>query len=101
MRSLYRFYLYTVFILLSVYATYTCQQLLSTLLLLTPLRASYETMPSSSDVVQSLTLALVSLVVILLIGGLHYWLIRRDIAQNAEAATSPIRSFFMYITEGI
>ncbi len=101
MRALYRFYLYTVFILLSVYATYTCEQLLSTLLLLTPLRASYDTVPSSSAVVQSLTLALVSLVVILLIGGLHYWLIRRDIAQNAEAATSPIRSFFLYITEGI
>ena len=101
MRALYRFYLYTVFILLSVYATYTCVQLLSTLLLLTPLHSSYETAPSSHDLVQAITLALVSLVVILLIGGLHYWLIRRDIAQNAEAAASPIRSFFLSITEGI
>jgi hypothetical protein len=101
MRALYRFYLYTVFILLSVYATYACVQLLSTLFLLTPLRTSYEAQPSSNDVVQAITLALVSFVVILLIGGLHYWLIRRDIAQDAEAATSPIRSFFLYITEGI
>ncbi len=101
MRGLYRFYLYTVFILLSIYATYTCVQLLSTLLRLTPLRASYETLPSASDMVQAVTLALVSFVVVLLVGGLHYWLIRRDITQDAEAGTSAIRSFFLNITEGI
>lgn len=101
MRGLYRFYLYTVFILLSVYATYTSVQLLSTLLRLTPLRAPYEAQPSSSDVVQAITLGLVSLVVVTLIGGLHYWLIRRDIAQDAEAGTSAIRSFFLNIAEGV
>ncbi len=101
MNALYRFYLYTVFILFSIYATYTCTTLLSTLLSLTPMHASYETVPSANDVVQAITLAIVSFVVILLIGGLHYWLIRRDLARNVEAAASPIRSFFLTITEGI
>lgn len=101
MRSLYRFYLYTVFILLSIYATYACTQLLSTLLRLTPLHASSETQPSSSDLVQTGTFALVSFAVVLLIGGFHYWLIRRDIAQDAKAGTSAIRSFFLNTTEGI
>nr|MBA2679828.1 hypothetical protein [Ktedonobacteraceae bacterium] len=99
MRSLYRFYLYTVFILLSIYATYACNQLLSTLLRLTPLRASYAARPSASELVQAGIFALVSFTVVLLIGGFHYWLIRRD--QDAEAGTSPIRSFFLNITEGV
>ncbi|GAC1362120.1 MAG: hypothetical protein NVS2B12_27420 [Ktedonobacteraceae bacterium] len=101
MRGLYRFYLYTVFTLLSVYAAYACSVLLSVLLRFSPLRASYETQPSSSDVVQAVTLSLVSFVVVLLIGGLHYWLIRRDIAQDAAGGTSAVRSFFLNTTEGI
>jgi FtsH-binding integral membrane protein len=35
------------------------------------------------------------------LGGLHYWLIRRDIQRDPAAGTSAIRSFFLNITEAV
>jgi hypothetical protein len=55
--------------------------LLATLLRLTPLRASSEAAPSGNDLVQAGIFAAVSFGVVLLIGGLHYGLIRRDVAS--------------------
>ncbi len=101
-HNLYRFYLYTVFIVLVVFAAVALGQLLNTVLLLIPfLRDSYNTVPDSARVTQSLVFALVSWAIAGLLGGLHYWLIRRDIRNDAMAGTSAIRSFFLNTTEAI
>ncbi len=101
-RNLYRFYLYTVFIVLVIFAAIALGQLLSTLLLLVPfLRSSYENAPSQTRITQSLVFALVSWAIAGLLGGLHYWLIRRDIHNDPMAGGSAIRSFFLNTTEAI
>src|SRR5262249_49280495 len=41
----------------------------------------------------------VSWVVALLFGGLHYWLIRRDIAADPGASRGPVRSLFLNLNE--
>lgn len=98
-RNLYRLYLYAVFIALFVFAVSATSLLLGTLFAFTPLRGIYASIPTQSDVVQSLVFAVVSWVISGALGGLHYWLIRRDIQQDPAAATSAIRSFFLNITE--
>ena len=101
-HNLYRFYLYTVFIVLVIFAAVALGQLLSTLLLLVPfLRSSYENAPNSASITQSLVFALVSWAIAGLLGGLHYWLIRRDMGNDPAAGGSAIRSFFLNITEAI
>lgn len=101
-HNLYRFYLYTVFIVLLIFAAFALGQLLSTLLLLIPfLRSSYDTAPDAAHITQSFVFALVSWVIAGLLGGLHYWLIRRDMGNDPAAGDSAIRSFFLNITEAI
>ncbi len=100
-RNLYRFYLYAVYIALLIFAAIAAGQLLGTVLLLTPLRASYDAVPSQARIVQAVVFALVSWIIAGLLGGLHYWLIRRDIQSDPAAGTSAIRSFFLNITEAI
>ena len=101
-HNLYRFYLYAVFILLLIFAAFALGQLLATLLLLLPfLRSSYETAPDAPRITQSLVFALVSWAIVSLLGGLHYWLIRRDMGNDPLAGGSAIRAFFLNITEAI
>ncbi|HTK10856.1 MAG TPA: hypothetical protein VL485_27035 [Ktedonobacteraceae bacterium] len=100
-RHLYRFYLYAVFIALLIYGTVAIEMLLNTLLLLTPLRASYATAPSASTVIQSTIFTLVSLLIAGALAGLHYWLIRRDIRNDPDAGGSAIRALFLNLTEAI
>ncbi|GAC1433144.1 MAG: hypothetical protein PVS3B3_17900 [Ktedonobacteraceae bacterium] len=101
-RNLYRFYLYTIFIVLLLFATVALGQLLSALLLLIPfLRSSYENAPDAAHITQSLVFALVSWAIAGLLGGLHYWLIRRDMHNDPAAGESAIRSFFLNITAAI
>lgn len=100
-RNLYRFYLYAVSIALLSFAAFALGRLLQTLLNLTPLRDSYTSAPSSADVVQSVVFFVVSWLIVGLLGGFHYWLIRRDIQSDATASASLIRSFFLNIIEAI
>ncbi len=101
-HNLYRFYLYTVFIALLIFSAVALGQLLGTVLLFAPfLRSSYETAPSSAQVTQSLVFALVSWLIAGLLGGLHYWFIRRDMHNDSAAGESAIRSFFLNIPEAI
>jgi hypothetical protein len=100
-RSLYRFYLYIVFIVLVIFAVGVTTQLLNTLLLLTPLRGPYSSAPDQASIVQSLVLAIVGWIISGGLGGLHYWLIRRDIQHDPAAGMSAIRSFFLNITEAL
>ena len=100
-RNLYRFYLYIVVVALLIFVMVIFGQVLQTLLALTPLRASYTAVPSSASITQSLVLALASWVIAGVLGGLHYWLIRRDMRNEPTASTSAIRSFFLNIPEAI
>src|SRR5215470_19772035 len=98
-RNLYRFYLYTVFIAMLIFAAVGLGRLLQPLLALTPLGGTYPGLPSSSDIIQAVVFFFVSLVIASLLGGLHYWLIRRDMRSDPAAGQSAIRAFFLNIAE--
>ncbi|HEV2661629.1 MAG TPA: DUF5671 domain-containing protein, partial [Ktedonobacteraceae bacterium] len=101
-HNLYRLYLYIVSIALLIFAAFAVGRLLNTLLTFTPLHGTdgYHP-PPASEVVQSLVFAGVSLVIAGALGGLHYWLIRRDMQSDPAAGNSAIRSFFLNMTEAI
>jgi hypothetical protein len=101
LRNLYRFYLYAVYIALLIFAAVVTGQLLNTLLDLTSLRGSYTPVASQAEVVQSMVFAVVTWVIAGALGGLHYWLIRRDIQNDPAASTSAIRSFFLNMAEAV
>jgi hypothetical protein len=100
-RNLYRFYLYTVYIALLIFAAVVTGQFLNTLLDQTPLRGSYTSVTSQAQFVQSLVFAVVAWVIAGALGGLHYWLIRRDVQSDPTAGISAIRSFFLNIAEAV
>jgi len=93
LRGLYRFYLYVVFMAMLLFATFGVIQLL-TVLLQSLFKDQYNT-PSSASLVQALVFGIVSLITAALFGGLHYWLIRRDMRDVPEAGKSPVRAFFL------
>jgi len=99
-RNLYRLYLYIVFIAMLILAAVGLGMLLQPLLTLTPLRGN-DTIPSNQVIVQDVVFALVSWPIAILLGGLHYWLIRRDMRGDPAAGTSAVRSFFLNATEAI
>ena len=100
-RNLYRLYLYIIFIALVIFAVSVTTQLLGTLFEFTALRGSYSTPPSKDALVQSLVFALIGWLISGTLGGLHYWLIRRDQKQDQAAGGSAIRSFFLNMTEAV
>ncbi len=100
-HNLYRFYLYAIFIALLIFAAIAIGQLLNTILVLTPLRGSSTSLPTSAQVVQAIVFAIISLVIAGTLGGIHYWLIRRDMLHHPEAVGSAIRAFFLNVTEAI
>lgn len=99
-RNLYRFYLYIIFVALIVFAVVVTSQLLGTLFEFTALRG-YGAAPTQATLVQALVFAIVGWLISGVLGGLHYWLIRRDQRQDPAAGGSAIRSFFLNLTEGI
>lgn len=98
-RSLYRFYLYAMFVALTIFAVSATAQLLTTLLQFTPLRGEFDGAPSQNALIQSLVFALIGWLIAGTLGGLHYWLIRRDLHSETGAGTSSIRAFFLNATE--
>lgn len=100
-RNLYRFYLYIIFIALIVFAVYVTAQLLGTLFEFTALRGSYDSVPAQAALIQALVFAIIGWIVSGALGGLHYWLIRRDQSSDPTAGQSGIRSFFLNITEAV
>ena len=99
LRGLYRFYLYVVFMAMLLFATFGVIQLL-TVLLQSLFKDQYNT-PSSASLVQALVFGIVSLITAALFGGLHYWLIRRDMRDDPEAGNSAVRAFFLNAVEMI
>ena len=94
-RTLYRIYLYVFTAVLLVFTVSVLGSFLGTALLYTPLRAPYEAPPDHTQVVQTSTLLAIAVIVALALGGLHYWLIRRDIAQDPDAARGPVRALVL------
>jgi hypothetical protein len=97
LRGLYRFYLYAVFIAMLVFAATGMIQLLTTLFQHI-FKEPYNT-PTTASLVQAIVYGIVSLVVAALFGGLHYWLIRRDMRDDPLAGNSAARSFFLNAVE--
>src|SRR2546428_14066705 len=91
LRGLYRFYLYSVFIAMLLFATTGVIQLL-TVLFQNIFKESYNT-PSAASLVQAVVFGVVALVIATLFGGLHYWLIRRDMQNDPMAGNSAVRTF--------
>ena len=101
-HNLYRFYLYSVYIALLIFAAFAVGRLLNTVLIFTPLHGTDGSgLPTGAEVVQSLVFAGVSLGIAGALAGLHYWLIRRDMQNDPAGANSAIRSFFLNMTETI
>ncbi len=99
-RNLYRFYLYAVFVAMLIFATVGLAMFMQALFSLTGLRGSYTSAPTSATLTQTGVFLGVSWFIAALIGGLHYWLIRRDMrADPATGGSNAIRSFFLNVTE--
>jgi hypothetical protein len=98
-RNLYRVYLYIVFIAMLIFAAVGLIILLQTLLSLTPLRGTYGTIPTNATIVQVTVFFAVSWFIAALFGGLHYWLIRRDMHNDPAAGRGAVRAFFLNIAE--
>ncbi|GHO42626.1 hypothetical protein [Ktedonospora formicarum] len=100
-RSLYRFYLYSVCSALLIFALTAFGTLISTLASFTPLRGQYSSAPGQAQLVQSISFACIAFLISGVLGGLHYWLLRRDMKQDEQAYNSPIRAFFLHTLQGI
>lgn len=98
-RNLYRFYLYAVFLAMLILAAVGLGWLLQPLLALTPLRGGYDSPPANSALVQGIVFFAVSWIFAILLGGFHYWLIRRDMRDDPDAGNNGIRAFFLNIAE--
>jgi len=99
-RNLYRFYLYAVFVAMLIFATVGLAFFLQALFSLTGLRGLYSGVPASAAITQASALLAVSWFIAALIGGLHYWLIRRDMRGDpATGGSNAIRAFFLNVTE--
>ena len=98
-RNLYRGYLYAVCITLLIVATATTSVSLSLLLQGTPLRGPYDSTPGRSQIVQATVGFFTVWLVTLLLGGLHYWLIRRDMHDDPEAGSGTVRSLCLNVTQ--
>jgi hypothetical protein len=96
-RTLYRIYLYLVLTSLLSFAAGATATFLGTTLRAAGLDGSNA--PSPAETTQATARAIVSWVVVLIFGGLHYWLIRRDIAADAKAASGTVRSLFLNWSE--
>jgi hypothetical protein len=99
-RNLYRFYLYIIFIGMLILAAVGLGMLLQPLLALTPLRGS-DTIPSNAVIVQAAVFAAVAWIIALALGGLHYWLIRRDLRADPTAGGGGVRAFFLNAAEAV
>ena len=98
-RTLYRIYLYVMCTALLLFAAFELGSLVNTLLLFTPLRSTYESLPDRTTVVQSSVLAAIAMLLSSGVGRFHYWLIRRDLARAAAAAGSVVRSLALNLVQ--
>lgn len=95
-RSLYRLYLYLVFNTMVLFAVAGAVALLADLFEMTSLRGpEFGSGQLSSVTAQQAAFGSVVLFIAAVIGGGHYYLIRRDIAGDSGAGAGPIRALFL------
>lgn len=99
-RSLYRFYLYFVATALLLFAAVGAFWLLQDVFAGTALRGEGNLPPTHADTVQAILIFAISWLVALTLGGLHYWLIRRDQRADPGAGRGAVRAFFLNWIEG-
>lgn len=97
-RNLARVYYYFVFVAMLLLAAVGLGILLYQVLRYTPLNSG-GTVPSGTEMAQAVSFAIVFWVIAGLLGGVHYFLIRRDIATDPAAGSGPVRSFFLNAAE--
>lgn len=100
LHGLYRFYLYMVFIAMLLFAAFGVQRLLQVALETTLFRDS-NALPAQAEIVQAVVFAAAAWITAALFGGLHYWLIRRDMRHNPAAGSGSARAFFLNFFEAI
>ncbi len=101
LHSLYRVYLYIVYIAMLIFAAVGLGIFLQTILAQTIFQNTYN-VPTSASIIQSGTFAVVSWLIAGLVGGLHYWLIRRDMRSDPNDPTAgggAVRAFFLNFAE--
>ncbi len=98
LRGLYRFYLYTVFIAMLLFAANGVYGLLQTALAQTLFKDSYATI-TTANTIQAVVFAVIALLTAAIFGGLHYWLIRRDTRNDPAAGNGGVRAFFLNAVE--
>lgn len=97
-RGLYRFYLYTVFIAMLLFAASGVEGLLQTALSQTLFKDPNATI-TTANMVQAIVFAVIALLTAAIFGGLHYWLIRRDMRNDPAASNGGVRAFFLNAVE--
>lgn len=100
LRGLYRFYLYTVCIAMLIFAASGAQRLLQVLFAQTLFKEP-SSISTNVDIIQAIVFAIVSWITAVLLGGLHYWLIRRDMHSDPDAGNGGIRAFFLNFAEAV
>lgn len=98
LRGLYRFYLYTLFVAMLFFGATGIEGLLQTAMGQTIFKDPNSTL-TQSTIIQSIVYAIVSLLTSALFGGLHYWLIRRDMRGDLTAGNGAVRAFFLNAVE--
>lgn len=99
MRALYRIYLYVVVLFLLFFAAIATALFLSTIFSATALNGASQRTLSQAEVVRSAVFVVLAWLIAAGLGGLHYWLIRRDQAADAQAGAGAVRSFFLNLAE--
>jgi hypothetical protein len=84
-----------------VFAAIGLGTLLDVLLAFTPLRGSVRATPLGAEVTQQVVFALVTWLIAVPLGALHYRLIWRDINRYPEAGSGALRAFFLNLGEAI
>src|SRR5450755_3627815 len=98
LRGLYRFYLYTVCIAMLLFAASGIEGLLQTALSQTLFKDPNATI-TTANTVQAIVFAVIALLTAAIFGGLHYWLMRRDMRNDPAAGNGGVRTFFLNAVE--
>jgi hypothetical protein len=99
MRALYRIYLYVVVLFLLFFAAIATAIFLGTVFSATPLNGESQRTLAQAEVVRPAVFAVLAWLIAALLGGLHYWLIRRDQASDAQAGAGAVRALFLNLAE--
>lgn len=100
-RSLGRFFLYLLYLVLLLFLAGSAWWLLQLLLSWTPLRGNGSTLPASSDLMRALVLWGVTWLIGLPLVIFLFRLLRRDQRTDPQAGRGGIRAFFLNLVEAV